>query len=208
MGQNRRDRILLAGVLAAGAACTTESTPTVDAVGGEGPFYAMDEQLVDGVPINPDGDDFVDHGLGGFLETLAGDDSWRIEPFVTASFLSLTSGELEELAHASRGMQRVPTLRNVDKRPRADAVKAYTHNGYFKTLEGLVHFYNTRDVLPRCDGDLSEEQALAEGCWPAPEVPENVNATELGDLGLDEDEEAAIVAFLKTLTDAQTTGSE
>ena len=31
-----------------------------------------------------------------------------------------------------------------------DFVKAYGHNGYFKSLKAIVHFYNTRDVLPRC----------------------------------------------------------
>jgi len=64
-------------------------------------------------------------------------------------------------------------------------VKAYGHNGYFKSLEEIVHFYNTRDV---------EE-------WPAPEVAVNVNTDELGDLGLTPEEEAAIVAFMKTLSD-------
>jgi cytochrome c peroxidase len=64
-------------------------------------------------------------------------------------------------------------------------VKAYGHNGFFKSLEAFVHFYNTRDLDP----------------WPPPEVPENVNTDELGNLGLTADEEAAIVAFLKTLTD-------
>jgi cytochrome c peroxidase len=42
-----------------------------------------------------------------------------------------------------------PTLRNVDKRPSPDFVKAYGHNGYFKSLKQIVHSYNTRDVLPR-----------------------------------------------------------
>jgi cytochrome c peroxidase len=32
-------------------------------------------------------------------------------------------------------------------------------------------------------------------------VPENVNTEELGDLGLTAEEDAAIVAFMKTLTD-------
>ena len=36
-------------------------------------------------------------------------------------------------------------------------------------------------------------------CWPAPEVAANVNTAELGNLGLSPAEEAAIVAFLKTL---------
>ena len=80
-------------------------------------------------------------------------------------------------------------------------VKAYAHNGYFKSLEGIVHFYNTRDVKPECPGPYTEAQALAEDCWPPPEVAENVNTDELGDLGLTPEEEAAIVAFLKTLSD-------
>jgi cytochrome c peroxidase len=86
----------------------------------------------------------------------------------------------------------VPTLRNVDLRPYDEFVKAYGHNGYFKSLEEIVHFYNTRDV----------EGAGWEGePWPAPEVVENVNTDELGDLGLTPEEEAAIVAFLKALSD-------
>ena len=37
--------------------------------------------------------------------------------------------------------------------------------------------------------------------WPAPEVADNVNVDELGNLGLSSEEEANVVAFLKTLTD-------
>ena len=55
------------------------------------------------------------------------------------------------------GKHKVPTLRNVDLRPSTEFVKAYGHNGYFKSLEEIVHFYNTRDV--------------AGAGWPAPEVP-------------------------------------
>jgi len=77
------------------------------------------------------------------------------------------------------GKFRVPTLRNV-------AVTApYMHNGIFKTLRQVVVFYNLRDVGP----------------WPAPEVPQNVNREELGNLGLTEQEVDDIVAFLRTLTD-------
>jgi len=36
--------------------------------------------------------------------------------------------------------------------------------------------------------------------WPPPEVPVNVN-TRIGNVGLTPDEEAALVAFLKTLSD-------
>jgi cytochrome c peroxidase len=78
------------------------------------------------------------------------------------------------------GKFKVMTLRNI-------ALTApYSHNGYFKTLGEIVHFYNTRDVP---------------GLWPAPDVAENVNMTELGNLGLSAVEEDDIVAFLKTLSD-------
>ncbi len=139
-----------------------------------------------GVPKNPENPfyvsnpSFVDQGLGGFLNTRA---------------------DYQMFAEENLGKQKVPTLRNVDKRPDPGFVKAYTHNGYFKTLEGIVHFYNTRDVKPVCPGPYTEAQALAANCWPPPEVSENVNHVELGNLHLTPDQEAAIVAFLKTLSD-------
>ena len=139
-----------------------------------------------GIPKNPenpvytDNPAFVDKGLGGYLESRP----------TTQAF-----------AASEMGKQKVPTLRNVDLRPSADVVKAYAHNGYFKSLEGIVHFYNTRDTLPTCPGPYTEAQALAANCWPAPEVASNVNEDELGNLGLSPSEEAAIVAYLKTLSD-------
>jgi cytochrome c peroxidase len=78
-------------------------------------------------------------------------------------------------------------LRNVDLRPTRDFVKAYSHNGYFKSLEEIVHFYNTRDV--------------SGAGWPLPEVADNINTAEMGNLGLNHVEELAIVAFLSTLSD-------
>ena len=47
------------------------------------------------------------------------------------------------------------------------------------------------------------EDAIAQDCWPAPEVAENVNRDELGDLGLTDEEEDAIVAFMEALTDLE-----
>lgn len=127
----------------------------------ENPFYEMDEVFLDdGSPINPEGADWIDPGLGGFLETIP---------------------EWSDLADENMGKHKVPTLRNVGK----GSQKAYVHNGVFKSLKEVVHFYNTRDV---------EE-------WPAPEVDENVNTDELGDLGLTSEEEDAIVAFMNTLSD-------
>ncbi|HWR89972.1 MAG TPA: cytochrome c peroxidase [Dissulfurispiraceae bacterium] len=80
---------------------------------------------------------------------------------------------------AENGKFKVSTLRNVAR------TAPYGHNGYFKTLKEIVHFYNTRDVA----------------AWPPAEYPDTVNNTELGNLGLTPAEEDAIVAFLMTLTD-------
>jgi cytochrome c peroxidase len=141
----------------------------------DNPFYYAEPVF------NPLGYDWVDEGLGGFLTN-------RIDYAVYAD--------------ANLGKQKVPTLRNVDKRPGPDFVKAYGHNGYFKSLWGIVHFYNTRDVKPQCDNPFTTEaDALSQDCWPAPEVAENVNMDELGNLGLTLEEEDAIVAFLTTLSD-------
>ena len=83
-------------------------------------------------------------------------------------------------------------------RPKPDFVKSYMHNGYFKNLKEVVHFYNTRDVLPTCEpGALGEKVT----CWPAPEDSTNLNKRQLGNLGLTGQQEEAVVAFLKTLTD-------
>ena len=92
-------------------------------------------------------------------------------------------------------------MRNVDKRPAADFVKVYGHNGYFTSLKSIVHFYNTRDVLPRC-----QPQDPGEGttCWPPPESTDNMNTTKIGRLGLTDAEEDAIVSFMQTLTDGFT----
>ena len=84
------------------------------------------------------------------------------------------------------------------KRPDPTFVKAYGHNGYFKSLKEIVHFYNTRDLLPRCAPD---DPGQATTCWPAPETVANMNKSHVGNLGLSNDEEDAIVAFLGTLSD-------
>jgi cytochrome c peroxidase len=82
-------------------------------------------------------------------------------------------------------------------------VKAYGHNGYFKSLKEIVHFYNTRDTLPKCAvGDLGEKVS----CWPAPETPQNLNA-HCCNLGLSEQDEDDIVAFVRTLTDGYLSGA-
>jgi cytochrome c peroxidase len=126
----------------------------------QNPFYGQSQKY------NPDGARWVDKGLGGYLETV---------------------DKYKKLAAANMGRHKTPTLRNVDLRPNPALVKAYMHNGYFKSLKDIVHFYNVRDK--------------AGAKWPAPEVAANVNKIESGNLGLTDAEESAIVDFLKTLSD-------
>ncbi len=136
------------------------------------PFYNMPAEW------NPQGSAFVDTGLGGYLKE-AGYKQSQYEP--------------------EMGKFKVPTLRNVDKQPSPGFVKAFGHNGYFKSLKEIVHFYNTRDVLGRCERIGDPKPGV--NCWPEPEVPSNLNREELGKLGLTDQEEEAIVAFMKTLSD-------
>ncbi|MBE0524938.1 MAG: c-type cytochrome [Methanosarcinales archaeon] len=144
----------------------------------ENPFYSMPPHF------NPDGMDWVDYGLGGFLATT----------------LDKTP-DYSGMADDNMGKHKVPTLRNVDKRPDEDYVKAYGHNGYFKSLKDIVHFYNTRDALnPNSCEDINDPSPGV-NCWPAPEVDANVNDVELGNLGLTDKEEDQIVAFMMTLSD-------
>lgn len=87
-----------------------------------------------------------------------------------------------------KGAFRVSSLRNIA------VTGPYMHNGVFKDLATVVHFYNTRDV----DGAENPETGLV---WKPAEVDETKNTEELGDLRLSPVEEADLVAFLKTLTD-------
>lgn len=138
----------------------------------QNPWYQMD------TTFNHEGANWIDPGLKGFLKTVP-----QYAMFADESF----------------GKHQVPTLRNVDKRPREGFVKAYGHNGYFKSLEEVIHFYNTRDVLPASDKVTDPKPGV--NCWPKPEVSENINKAEMGNLGLSPEEESAIVEFLKTLSD-------
>jgi len=150
-------------------------------------FYFEAKPDERGYSPNTLGPDYVDAGVGYFLRKLKSL-SGQLNP--DSSWITL--------APKFDGKFQVPTLRNVDMRPTPDFVKAYMHNGYFKSLKEVVHFYNTRDVLPVCKaGDPGEKVA----CWPSPENPTNINKRQLGDLKLTDQEEDNLVAFLKTLTD-------
>lgn len=97
-----------------------------------------------------------------------------------ANFIDLGIGKVVSKSEHN-GKFKVPTLRNT-------AVSApYFHNGSFATLKEVVRFYNRRD--------------LNTGEFDAPEVSQNVNKDELGNLKLTEEEENNLVTFLQTLTD-------
>lgn len=147
---------------------------------GEGLFerYTDDAYHNIGVPANPELPAQADPGLSGHAQ---------IAP------------------PADAGGFKTPTLRNVDKRKGKGFIKAYTHNGWFKSLESLVHFYNTSQIKARCAGTPTEKEALANDCWPAPEWQNRVAQPVLvGNIGMIPQQEAALVAYLKTLTDVKT----
>lgn len=128
---------------------------------GAEPFqlYADDAYHNIGVPANPE--------IPGYGE-----------PNDNAGLKGLT-GNSDHL-----GFFKTPTVRNVDKRKGKGFIKAYMHNGYFKSLESLVHWYNTANVngataaafgKTECVDDagtpidLPEMEALKRNCWPKPE---------------------------------------
>jgi cytochrome c peroxidase len=135
----------------------------------ENPFYDMPRKW------NPDGEDWIDYGLGSYLES---------------------AGYPSDVYGTELGKFKNTTLRNVDLRPTEDFIKAYGHNGYFKSLFDIVFFYHWRGMM---DGDC-----MGMGCppmmgnmFPAPEVDLNRKMLAMFPRPLVE----PIVAFLETLND-------
>lgn len=132
------------------------------------PFYKMSPA------VNPAGADWIDYGLGGYLQA---------------------AGYAPEVYEPELGKHKVPTLRNVDLRPTSNTVKAYGHNGYFKSLDDIVLFYQWR-------GCAGGGMGGGMGCgmmdmFDDPEVPATV-----ADLPMfPRPQVNNIVAFLKTLSD-------
>jgi cytochrome c peroxidase len=167
------------------------------------PFYTMTDPVSNPAGYNPLGYSYRDLGLGDFLYPLQGKPAGD---FAEGDPLRIN------------GMFKIPTLRNVDKRPYPLFIKDYGHNGFFKSLKRIVHFYNTRNLttLPGevIDFRLANPYAVLKGkpIWPAPEYrvastltnPAGIGAgpgPHLGNLGLTDQEENDIVAFLTTLSD-------
>ena len=151
------------------------------------PYYRENRPDALGYVANPAGSAYVDGGVGNFLSSGS-----------QLSHPSEVDDRWVKLARDNQARIQVPTLRNVDKRPDPSFVKAYTHNGYFTSLKAIVHYYNTRDILPRCKPNDPGEGTT---CWPAPESTDNMNTKFMGRLGLSDAEEDALVAFMQTLTD-------
>jgi cytochrome c peroxidase len=145
------------------------------------PYYCESKPDQTGYVANPLGLAATDLGVGAML---SGPNNPN--PLQWSSFAPLYNGKFA-----------VPTLRNVDMRPSASFVKAYMHNGYFKSLAEVVHFYNTSQSLPQCAQGSPGEKVT---CWPPAETAANISPM-VGALGLSSQEESDIVAFLQTLTD-------
>jgi cytochrome c peroxidase len=156
------------------------------------PFYFENTPDAFGFTPNPAGASFVDLGVGMFLRNQSG-----VNP----------NSDWTQFAPAFDGFMQVSTTRDVGMRPGSkNFVKPYMHNGYLKNLKEVVHFYNTRDVFafPVTVGHCPAGTTEKVNCWPMPEVPSTKDMT-VGQLGLSDQEENQIVAFMETLTDGFTT---
>ncbi|HEY3783590.1 MAG TPA: cytochrome c peroxidase [Fimbriimonadaceae bacterium] len=160
------------------------------------PYYAMTNAVADPAGYNSLGSSYIDFGLAKTLYT--------------------TTAQLNADALQVKGCFKIPTLRNVDSRPYATFVKAYGHNGFFKSLQQVVHFYNTRNLTTKAGEviDFTKANPYAglkgQPLWPAPECVNNMlnpsglktgDGLHIGNIGLTAAQEADLVAFLQTLTD-------
>jgi cytochrome c peroxidase len=155
-----------------------------------------------GFTPNPLGFGYRDLGLGTFLRS-----GFGAAPNPNAEWIPL--------APSVDGTFQVSTARNVGMAPSQCPTteapgpffqKGFFHNGYIKSLKQLVHFYNTRDTAfakPVTSGHCPVGTTERVDCWPMPEVRNNLDMT-TGKLGLTDQEENQIVAFLQTLTDGFT----
>jgi cytochrome c peroxidase len=165
-------------------------------------FYYESTPDTYGFTINPVGFAYTDYGLGTFLRSGFGaapspNSSWR-------QYASTVDGQMQVMTARNAGF--APPSCPTTEAPGPYFQKEFFHNGYFKSLKQIVHFYNTRDVYRMAveSGDCPAGTTEKVNCWPEPEVPQNLDMT-TGNLGLTDTEENQIVAFLQTLSDGYTT---
>jgi cytochrome c peroxidase len=165
------------------------------------PFYQETDCTSNPHGCNPLGRNYVDFGLGG--NPNGGLDG--------TTFYNNTPGDIPQF----RGLFQTATVRNIDKRPTPTFVKAYMHNGVFKSLNQVVRFYNKRNIAVNAQGDEVAfdlrvgPPAGYTRLFPPPEVIDNVQNVAgapggLGNLGLTPQQEDDIVAFMQILTDGFT----
>ena len=181
------------------------------------PYYQMTDKTSNPTGYNPLGTKYIDWGLGAnAVGSLDG-----------TKFFTTTPGDIPRF----RGLFLTPTTRNSDLRPYPTFVKAYFHNGWSKSLQQAVHFYNTRNIAVNANGqqvafDLRKGPPSGyTAIWPPPEVLANVQNVagytpaeavakgttgvtaengQVGNLRLTASQEADLVNFLKILSDGYT----
>jgi cytochrome c peroxidase len=167
-------------------------------------FYYQNKPDIFGFVGNPYGFGYRDLGLGTFLRSGPGaapnpNSNWT-------QYAPMTDGQMQ--TSSARNVAMVPAKCGGTEAPGPYFQKEFFHNGYIKSLKQLVHFYNTRDVTAYkfnvTSGHCPSGTVERVTCWPEPEVPNNLDMT-IGDLGLTDQEEDQVVAFLETLTDGYTT---
>jgi cytochrome c peroxidase len=129
------------------------------------PYYQQTDKESNPHGCNSLGTKYVDYGLGA---------NPNPAPDGTG-FYKNVPGDIPEF----RGLFKTPSMRGTDKRPSPDFVKAYMHNGVFKSLKDVVHFYNKRNIAVDAGGkeiafDLRKgPPAGYTALFPPPEVLEN-----------------------------------
>jgi cytochrome c peroxidase len=128
---------------------------------------------------------------------------------VTGLLSHVTDGNVEP------GEFKAPTLLNSAL---GEGQKTYMHNGYFKTLKQVVHFYNTATAKPACGSEHPADPTIDEiwikdsnpndgvdnghvDCWPKDEFEGTPVPGIVGNLGLSSEQEDQLVEYMKALSD-------
>jgi cytochrome c peroxidase len=164
-------------------------------------FYYETKPDANGLTANPYGFGYRDLGLGTFLRSGFGSGptpnaSWK-------QYAPTVDGQMQ--VSSARDVAITPPQCPTTEAPGPYFQKGFFHNGYIKSLKQLVHFYNTRDkyAYPVTSGHCPPGTTEKVDCWPMPEVKNNIDMTS-GNLGLTDEEEDDIVAFMQTLSDGFT----
>lgn len=120
----------------------------------------------------------VCHGTDNFVPTNTINNTGLENPYIDKGVGEVTGRAADE------GLFKVPSLRNIE------ITGPYMHDGRFTTLEQVVEFYNSGVVA---HPNLSPPMRNPPGGPGAPGAPRRLN--------LSTTQKAALVAFMKTLTD-------